>query len=248
MSYMPSVSVLSELDRSPSGRTQKFDLLAYGDPVFSLDGAAVSSSSRLVRGIYESGGNHFPQLPNTRSEVQAISRLFPLERQTTFFGLNATESSVKHAALMDYRLLHFATHSVVDDRNPGRSGIVLSMVNNGDEDGILRMNEIFNLEMRADLVVLSACQTGVGALIRGEGIVGLTRAFLYAGAQRVTVSLWDVNDVTTPDFMENFYRHLRQADTPASALRAAKIAMIHNSPRITTHPYFWAPFALEAAP
>ena len=102
--------------------------------------------------------------------------------------------------------------------------------------------------MQADLVVLSACQTGVGTLVRGEGIIGLTRSFLYAGARRVTVSLWDVNDLTTPDFMESFYRGLWNGESPAVALRSAKLAMIHNGPRITAHPYFWAPFTLEAAP
>ena len=248
MSYMPSVSVLAELERSVSKRDRKFALLAYGDPTFSTTGSADSPSSSLVRGVYESAGNHFPQLPNTRREVEVIGRLFPVGRQTTFVGGDATEASVKRVNLRDYRLVHFATHAVIDDQNAGRSGIVLSLVNTGNEDGILRVSEIFNLEMQADLVVLSACQTGVGTLVRGEGIIGLTRAFLYAGARRVAISLWDVNDLTTPDFMESFYRHLRHGETPAIALRSAKLAMIHNGPRITAHPYFWAPFALEAPP
>jgi CHAT domain-containing protein len=121
-------------------------------------------------------------------------------------------------------------------------------VNTGNEDGILRMTEVFNLEMNADLVVLSACQTGLGNLVRGEGMIGLTRAFLYAGARRVAVSLWDVNDLTTPDFMQSFYRRLRQGDAAAAALRSTKIEMLHSDSPVHSHPYFWAPFVLEAAP
>jgi CHAT domain-containing protein/lipopolysaccharide biosynthesis regulator YciM len=253
-SYMPSVSVLAELEqRAPEG-ARKFDLLAYGDPVFSRPsgfsrpGGGPPASVDLVRGIYESAGIRFPPLPNTRREVEAIGRLFPKERHTTFLGLDATEASVKQTNLLDYHLLHFATHAIVDDRNPTRSGIVLSLVNSGDEDGILRMNEVFNLEMNADLVVLSACQTGLGNLVRGEGMVGLTRAFLYAGARRVAVSLWDVNDLTAPEFMLSFYGRLRQGEAPAAALRAAKVEMLHSGSAVRANPYFWAPFVLEAAP
>ena len=248
ISYIPSVSVLAELKQRAPDRARKLDLLAYGDPVFSRGGAGSSPSADLVSGIYESAGIHFPPLPNTKLEVEAIGRLFHPERRTTFLGLNATEASVKHTNLLDYRLLHFATHAIVDDRNPARSGIVFSLVNTGDEDGILRMNEVFNLEMNADLVVLSACQTGLGNLVRGEGMVGLTRAFLYAGARRVAVSLWDVNDLTAPDFMQSFYRRLRQGEPPVSALRSAKIEMLHSDSAVRANPYFWAPFVLEAAP
>jgi CHAT domain-containing protein len=248
ISYMPSVSVLAELKQRASDRANKLDLLAYGDPVFSRAGAKSSPSVDLVRAIYESAGIRFPQLPNTRREVESIARLFPVDRRTAFLGLAATKVSLKHTNLLDYRLLHFATHAIMDDRNPARSGIVLSLVNTGDEDGILRMNEVFNLEMNADLVVLSACQTGLGNLVRGEGMVGLTRAFLYAGARRVAVSLWDVNDLTAPDFMLSFYSRMRQGEAPAVALRSAKIEMLHSDSPVRSHPYVWAPFVLEAAP
>jgi len=258
ISYMPSVSVLAELQQRAPGQVRKFDLLAYGDPVFSRPGFSRPGGDSppfvgptpgdLVRGIYESAGIRFPPLPNTRREVEAVGRLFPRERQTTLLGLDATEASVKQTNLLDYHLLHFATHAIVDDRNPTRSGIVLSLVNSGDEDGILRMNEVFNLEMNADLVVLSACQTGLGNLVRGEGMVGLTRAFLYAGARRVAVSLWDVNDLTAPEFMLSLYRRLRQGEAPAVALRSAKVEMLHSGSAVRANPYFWAPFVLEAAP
>ncbi len=248
VSYMPSVSVLASLARRAPDHARKLDLLAYGDPVFSRAGVAPSASANLVRGIYESAGMHFTPLPNTRREVEALGRMFPPERRTTHLGLDATEASVKRTNLRDYRLLHFATHAIVDDRKPARSGIVLSLVNAGDEDGILRMNEVFNLEMNAELVVLSACQTGLGNLVRGEGMIGLTRAFLYAGARRVAVSLWDVDDLTAPEFMQSFYRRLRQGEAPATALRSAKIEMLHSDSPVRANPYFWAPFVLEAAP
>jgi CHAT domain-containing protein len=248
ISYMPSVSVLAELEKRAPARARRFDLLAYGDPAYARAVGPSSTSEDLVRGIYESAGVRFPPLPNTRREVEAVGRLFPAERTKIFLGTDATEASVKHMNLSDYRLVHFATHAIVDDRIPARSGVVFSLVNTGLEDGILRMNEVFNLEMSADLVVLSACQTGLGSLIRAEGMVGLTRAFLYAGARRVAVSLWDVNDLTAPDFMQSFYRGLRQGEAPASALRSAKIEMLHSDSPVRANPYFWAPFVLEAAP
>jgi CHAT domain-containing protein len=109
------------------------------------------------------------------------------------------------------------------------------------------MSEIFNLEINADLVVLSACQTGLGKLVRGEGMVGLTRAFLYAGSRRVAVSLWEVNDLATADFMKSFYEHMGST-SPAAALRAAKLAMIHSTSPAYRHPYYWATFVLTGLP
>jgi CHAT domain-containing protein len=224
--YMPSVSVMAQLEHRTPNSPRKFDLLAYGDPVFSLRSASATPNADLVRGVYESAGIRFPPLPNTRREVEGISRLFSPERRTTRLGPEATEASVKRTHLSDYRLLHFATHAVIDDRSPGRSGVVLSLVNTGAEDGILRMNEVYNLEMDADLVVLSACQTGLGNLVRGEGMIGLTRAFLYAGARHTAVSLWDVADLTAPEFMQAFYQHLRKGEQPGAALRSAKLEML----------------------
>jgi CHAT domain-containing protein/lipopolysaccharide biosynthesis regulator YciM len=248
MYYMPSVSVMAQLERRPTGSARRFDLLAYGDPVFSLRSANAAPNADLVRGVYESAGIRFPPLPNTRREVEGIGRLFSPERRIMRLGAEATEASVKRTNLSEYRLLHFATHAVIDDRSPARSGIVLSLVNTGAEDGILRMNEVYNLEMDADAVVLSACQTGLGNLVRGEGMIGLTRAFLYAGARHVAVSLWDVADLTAPEFMQAFYQHLRKGEQPGAALRAAKLEMLRSGSAVRTHPYFWAPFVLEGAP
>ncbi len=223
-----------------------YDLLAYGDPVFSV-GRAVPGAARmpeLVRGAYRSAGVTFPQLPNTRREVESISGTVRAGKCRIYVGSDATEASVKHEVLSDYRMLHFATHAVMDDKAPSMSGVVLSLVNTGAEDGILRISEIFNLDLKADLVVLSACQTGLGKLVKGEGVIGLTRAFLYAGARRVVVSLWEVNDLATADFMGIFYRRMQAGMTPAIALRQAKLAMVRSDSPAYRHPYFWAPFVV----
>ena len=159
-------------------------------------------------------------------------------------GADASESALKHERLTAYRRLHLAAHAVLDEEFPARSGIVLSAKDPGGEDGILRAGEIFNLEMDADLVVLSACKTGLGKTVRGEGMVGLTRAFLYAGARRVVVSLWEVNDLAVPDLMVEFYRGLREGLAPADALRRAKVSFLKSDTAGYRHPYYWAGFVV----
>jgi CHAT domain-containing protein len=178
-------------------------------------------------------------------EIEEITRLYPKDRRTMYLGPLATESAVKGETLSEYKRVHFATHAVVDEEVPTRSGVVLSLVNTGAEDGFLRVPEIFNLDLDADLVVLSACQTGLGKLVRGEGMVGLTRAFMYAGTPRVVVSLWEVSDPTTAEFMKSFYANMKTRKTIAEALRAAKLSMIRSGIAAYQHPYFWAPFTLS---
>jgi len=197
--------------------------------------------------VYAAGGIRLERLPNTGEEVRAIAGLFPSERRRTRTRAEASEASLKAENLTQVGRLHFATHAVLDERAPVRSGVVLSLVNPGQEDGILRTNEIFNLELDADLVVLSACQTGLGALVRGEGIMGLTRAFLYAGARRVVVSLWEVSDLSTTEFMKSFYQSMRSGNNPGAALRQAKLAMLRSAAPLYRHPYFWAPFVQVGA-
>jgi CHAT domain-containing protein len=246
ISYAPSVSVYANLLAPASGRLQK-QLLAFGDPVFGKSTPKMTTpAAGEVRSVYERGGWRLPALPNTRREVEQIGALFPQNDRQIYLGSAATEAVVKQENLTAYRIIHFATHAIMDERTPARSGVVLSLVNAGTEDGVLRMPEIFNLEMNADLVVLSACQTGLGKLVRGEGMIGLTRAFLYAGSRRVVVSLWAVNDLATADFMKSFYEHMEPA-SPAAALRAAKLAMLHSASPAYRHPYYWAPFVLTGS-
>jgi CHAT domain-containing protein len=149
--------------------------------------------------------------------------------------------------LSQYRIVHFATHGVLNDAHPELSGMVLSLFDNKGtpQDGFLRLNDLFNLKLNADLVVLSACRTALGREVRGEGLIGLARGFMYAGAPRVVVSLWSVNDQATAEEMERFYqgmlgsRHLR----PAAALRQAQIEMWKQEK--WRAPFLWAAFVLQ---
>lgn len=133
---------------------------------------------------------------------------------------------------------------MIDEEVPARSGVVLSLNGEGEEDGVLQMNEIFNLDLKADMVVLSACQTGLGKVVGGEGMIGLTRAFMYAGTPSVVVSLWNVNDRFTAEFMGSFYRHLKAGTSKVEALRQAKLEMFRSDIPAYRFPYYWAPFVL----
>jgi CHAT domain-containing protein len=148
--------------------------------------------------------------------------------------------------LSQYRIVHFATHGVLDDKYPDLSGIVLSLVDEQGQrqDGFLRLHDIYNLNLPCDLVVLSACQTGLGKEVKGEGLIGLTRGFMYAGAARVVASLWKVDDRATSELMKRFYRRmLREGMSPAAALRTAQIEM--QGQKQWRSPYYWAGFVLQ---
>ena len=141
--------------------------------------------------------------------------------------------------------MHFATHGYVDAERPALSAIVLSLIDRDGEprDGFLRAHELYNLDLPAELVVLSACETGLGRQVRGEGIVGLTRGFMYAGAARVVVSLWSVSDRATAALMSTLYREMLEGGkTPAAALRAAQLAMMKRPG--WENPYYWAAFII----
>lgn len=147
--------------------------------------------------------------------------------------------------LGDYRILHFATHGVLDSQHPELSGLVLSLVDKEGkpQDGFLRLNEIYDLKLRAELVVLSACRTALGKEVKSEGLIGLTRGFMYAGAQRVVASLWAVDDEITARLMKDFYREmLINRKRPAEALRAAQVGALKET---RLPPYYWAAFVLQ---
>lgn len=128
-----------------------------------------------------------------------------------------------------------------------RSGIVLTTAPGSKEDGVLQMSEVMRLKLNADVVTLSACRTGLGKLLRGEGMIGLTRAFQYAGADNVVVSLWNVNDIATAELMKAFYRNLTRGLPKDEALRQAKLQLLRGKQRTWGHPYFWAAFVLVGA-
>jgi CHAT domain-containing protein len=153
----------------------------------------------------------------------------------------ASEARAKRLPLGEYQIIHFACHGFLDERSPLRSALVLSIDEDKEEDGFLQVREINNFRINADLVVLSACQTGNGPLEKGEGLLGLNRTFFQAGAHAVLSSLWPINDETTATFMDDFYSFLVQGEDKDSALRQAKIKMLRSS---HTHPFYWAGFIL----
>jgi CHAT domain-containing protein len=201
---------------------------------------------RDLGGMAESGA--LSRLPASRDEAQAIARLAP-ERSLIALDFDANRQMVMSGALSGYRYLHFATHAYVDDVFPGLSGLALSQVdrNGKEQPGYLRLNDIYQLRLNADLVVLGACRTGLGKQLHGEGMIGLTRGFIYAGAPRVMVSLWDVPDRETARLMHSFYRNLLKRKLPAGeALRLAQVEMWEQSE--SNAPFFWAAFSLQGDP
>lgn len=186
------------------------------------------------------------RLPFTEREASGLLALVPKSSSFEATGFQANRETVMSGELAKYRYVHFATHGLLDAEHPGLSALVLSMVDaqGKAENGFLRANDIYNMKLPAELVVLSACQTGLGKEVKGEGLVGLTRGFMYAGARRVAVSLWNVNDKATADLMERFYRGmLKQNERPAAALRAAQIEMWKQ--KAWQSPYFWSAFIIQ---
>lgn len=246
ISYVPSLSSLRELNRrrAASRVRPRKDLLAFGDPFYGAnEDDRRNVNQDIFQDFYANSSVNFFRLKFSGLEIQKIAAAFKPSRTDAFLRQDATEDRLKAEPLMDYRIIHFATHGLIDDKKPARSSIILALDRDPGEDGFLQMREIFNLRMNADLVTLSACQTGLGQFIRGEGIEGLSRAFFYAGASSVLISLWAVNDEATYQLMERFYRHLMGSETPANALRRAKLEMIDSG--VLSHPYYWAGFIVN---
>jgi CHAT domain-containing protein len=190
--------------------------------------------------------NSFARLPFSREEANGIAALARPGKVFTATDFQASRETVLGGALAGYRVVHFATHGVLDSDRPSLSGLVLSLVDESGtpRDGYLRLHDIYNLRLGAELVVLSACQTALGKEIRGEGLVGLARAFMYAGTPRVVGSLWEVSDLATAELMKRFYRGVLQLRLrPAAALQAAQLEMSRD-PRWAP-PYYWAGFTLQ---
>ena len=256
--YGPSASALVTVDAMNRQIMPRRDLLAFGDPVITVlnsfrktrsEPSSSESVSKLHRSPpgedYAERGFSLARLPYTRDEVLGIGEFFPPDQRQLYLGADAREETVKSEKLDDFRYIHFATHGFLDELHPGRSGILFSRAPESKEDGILQTGEIMRLKLNADIVTLSACSTGLGKLVTGEGVLGLTRAFFYAGARNVVVSLWNVNDSATATLMESFYLNLRRGLPKSEALRQAKLSILHNSQLLWRHPYFWAGFVLE---
>src|SRR6185369_8805691 len=180
----------------------------------------------------------FARLLGSRREANAIASLVGKEKILKALDFEASRETVLSEELSRYRFIHIATHGLLNSKNPELSGMVLSLIDKegNPQKGFLKLNEIYNLKLNADLVVLSGCQTGLGKEIRGEGLVGLTRGFMYAGAKSVVASLWNVQDFTTSELMTSFYQAmLKGGKKPAEALRLAQIEMLKNTER--SNPY-----------
>jgi CHAT domain-containing protein len=264
---LPSASVLAVLRREMSGRKPAEKVVAVvADPVFQdndprvkrdQDRAQVNQAAPpaaatellgvepVTRSARESGLSSFIRLPLSRQEAEQIAHLATPATRFTALDFEASKPKVTGTSLDQYRIVHFATHGLLNSQHPELSGIVLSLVDEQGQpqDGFLRLHEIYNLELNADLVVLSACQTALGQEIRGEGLIGLTRGFMYAGAPRVVASLWKVDDKATAELMKRFYQKLLQENRrPAAALRAAQLSMVKQ--KRWSAPYYWAGFVL----
>jgi CHAT domain-containing protein len=239
-----SATVYAEIKKERREGTAAGDLrlAAFGDPSYPahpLDAASPALGEAVRRGL------SLTPLPASRQEVEGIASLFPETR--TYLGAAATEENAK-AIAPHARLLHFACHGLLDERLPLSSALALSIPEQpreGQDNGLLQAWEIFeSVRLDADLVTLSACDSALGKEMGGEGLIGLTRAFQYAGARSVLASLWSVSDASTAELMRGFYGALRQRKTKDEALRAAQLALIHG-PQATSHPYHWAAFQLS---
>ncbi|MGH9937740.1 MAG: CHAT domain-containing protein, partial [Blastocatellia bacterium] len=259
---LPSASVLATMRRELNNRQKATRSVAvFSDPVFQPDDPRVERAklgrektnrdeshpkSILVRSAGETGVMSFERLIHTRREAEDIIAQVPEGQGFKALDFAANRATVMNAALDQYRIVHFATHSLLNSRHPELSGIVLSLVDEQGraQEGFLRAHEIYNLKLNADLVVLSACSTALGKEVRGEGLAGLTRGFMYAGAPRVVASLWNVRDEATAVLMKRFYRNLLTGkSSPAAALRQAQVSM-WQEPRWRS-PYYWAGFVLQ---
>ena len=259
---LPSASVLAGLRRAAENKSPPTATAAiFADPVFEPDDPRVSgvrvpakSASRdrpasLTRAIQDLGkGTYIPRLPASRNEAKAIATVLrPQDPKGVHVALDfdANRNYVLTEGLTRFRLLHFATHGLVDTRYPERSGLILSLIDRRGrkDDGYLRLSDVYKLKLSADLVVLSACESALGQDLSSEGIIGLPRAFLHAGAKGVIASLWKVNDEATAKLMANLYARIERGETPSSALRSAQLDMAKDDQ--WSKPYYWAAFVLQ---
>jgi CHAT domain-containing protein len=264
---LPSASVLTLLRDQQAGRPRAAKALAiFADPVLDrrdsrVEGARGSAASTAaannppadrtapIDDVFRSArdtGASFERLQYSRVEADTIAAMTPPGDALKALDFRASRDVAVSRELEQYRIVHFATHGLINSQRPELSGVVLSLVDEQGraQDGFLRLHDIYNLKLAADLVVLSACQTALGREIRGEGLVGLTRGFMHAGSPRVVASLWEVRDRATAELMQRFYRGiLTQGLRPAAALRAAQISM-WKEPRWSA-PFYWAGFVLQ---
>ena len=252
--YSPSASALKilRMERKSERKPTK-DLLVFADPVFSISDERIAGLETTNNGILATIFSPFrsieslesmPRLPASEQEAISISDVVGTDRTTVRLGFDASRDGVLHGGIEEYKVLHFATHGLIDEKRPELSGILLSLYNKEGKQpdgGFIRLQDVYGLRLNSDLVVLSACDTGIGKEVKGEGLMSLNNAFLQAGAKSVVSSLWKVDDTATKDLMTAFYRGLTDDGlTAPAALRQAQIKM-YNDPRYRS-PFYWAAF------
>jgi CHAT domain-containing protein len=248
VSYSPSATVLNILrgrqkDEIASRPYLGIGGIVYdGETMFAQVAQSDSIPGRVLRGLEDFAGYKLPNLSQSKEEVLYAGRLAG-PKSVLLLGRGATKSAFKAEPLGDFRVIHFAVHSSTSRKFPERDALVLAKSDNSDDDGVLQVREIDNLAFKADLVTLSACDTGVGKLQGEEGVTNLANAFLFAGAKAVVASLWPAEDQATSALMERFYFHLAQGEDKALSLRGAQLDMLKQYGKQTT-PFFWAGFVL----
>jgi CHAT domain-containing protein/Tfp pilus assembly protein PilF len=225
IAVVPSATALLLMREQPSPVAAK-GFLGLGDPLLPAD------------------ESRFPRLPFSLREVNGIAELFAEDERRVLTGEQATKAGVRALDLAEFRFVHFATHGWLDAESPRLSGLRLSVTEPDAAQDLLSLNEILALRLASEVVVVSACQSGLGELLEGEGLVSLTRAFLYAGARTVIVSLWNVGDRSTADFMHDLYRRLHDGKSAAAALREAKLEFLSSERPYRRSILRWAPFVL----
>ncbi len=244
ISYMPSSVSLIYLSLNRKNKAYTKDLLAFGNPMIKEKPKNRSfRSSHILVQLYKDQDFEFFPLPYSEKEIKSISELFENRRKDIFLRENASEETLKETPLLDYKIIHFSCHGFLDENYPSRSALILSLENGKEEDGFLQVNEIYDLKMKPQLVVLSACQTGRGTIKRGEGVLGLPRVFFYAGAESILSTLWRVRDRQTAKFMKSFYKYLASGESKSRSLQLAKIEFIRS--KKYSNPFYWAPFILN---
>jgi CHAT domain-containing protein len=256
---LPSASVLGVLRQETKERVPAPKSIAvFADPVFESNDARFSAKTpetnllvapeggEVKRSANESGLMNFPRLRFSREEAKQVLKLAPRNQSLAALDFAANRDTATSSDLQDYRIVHFATHGIINSRHAELSGIVLSLVDQKGkpQNGFLRLYDVYNMNLKADLVVLSACQTALGRDIKGEGLIGLTRAFMYAGATRVVASLWQADDRGTAVFMSRFYEGLLSKGMSApAALRSAQVSMYQD--KRWQNPRYWAAFTIQ---
>lgn len=252
---LPSAAVLAELrDERVKEKKASQKVVIFADPVFEANDSRLTARRQTAESTAKRsnetpnviGGNELPRLLSSRREARAIQTLSKADTSTVLLDFEASRKKLQEVALTEYSYVHFATHGILNPKDPGSSGLAFSMFESDGRraDGLLRLGNIYDLKLDSELVVLSACQTALGKDVRGEGIIGLTRGFMYAGSKRVLASLWKVDDAATAEFMKRFYTALfRKGLSPAKALLQAQNEM-KAIPRFRS-PFYWAAFSLQ---